>query len=120
MRAAILALMRRLQDYFSQCQRANVGKDIPIYSGLLEPDIDFAIECRNTFNYYHFMTESLSQLALLDDLDFQGNIYFHFPNQEDKQRPFAKAFVEALFPEYEGRVFFERSPKDYQQSPDSL
>lgn len=46
-------------------------------------------------------------------MGFQGNIYFHFPNQEDKHRSFANAFVEALFPEYAGRVFFERAPKDY-------
>ncbi len=103
----------RLEDYFATCRERNAGKEIPIYSGLLEPDIPFAIECRNTFNYFHFITESLCQLTMLDGLDFQGDIYFHFPNQEDKQKPFARAFVEALFPEYTGRVFFERVPKDY-------
>ena len=105
----------RLDAFFSGCRSDNKDREIPIYSGLLEPDIAFAIECRNTFNYYHFITESLPQLTLLDTLGFQGNIYFHFPNQEDKQRPFAKAFVMALFPEFEGRVFFERSPKDYEK-----
>ena len=105
----------RLDAFFSGCRSDNKDREIPIYSGLLEPDIAFAIECRNTFNYYHFITESLPQLTLLDTLGFQGNIYFHFPNQEDKQRPFAEAFVVALFPEFEGRVFFERSPKDYEK-----
>ena len=105
----------RLDAFFSGCRSDNKDREIPIYSGLLEPDIAFAIECRNTFNYYHFITESLPQLTLLDTLGFQGNIYFHFPNQEDKQRPFAEAFVMALFPEFEGRVFFERSPKDYEK-----
>ncbi len=103
----------RLQEYFATCRAGNEGKEIPVYSGLLDPDIPFAIACRNTFNYYHFITESLSQLTVLDGLDFQGNIYFHFPNLEEKQKPFAQNFVDALFPEYAGRVFFERVPKDY-------
>tara|TARA_R110002094_G_scaffold7401_15_gene16630 strand:+ start:6344 stop:8080 length:1737 start_codon:yes stop_codon:yes gene_type:complete len=105
----------RLNDFFVNGQAYNKNKEIPLYSGMLDYDIDFAIECRNTFNYYHFVIESLAQLTLLDTLDFQGNIYFHFPNQEKKQRPFAQDFVTALFPEYEGRVFFERAPKDYKR-----
>jgi hypothetical protein len=52
---------------------------------------------------------------VLDGLDFQGNIFFHFPNGEEKQQPFTQAFVDALFPEFEGRVFFERAPKDYDR-----
>ncbi len=103
----------RLTDFFASSSKGNAGKEIPLFSGLLDPDIPFAIECRNTFNYYHFITESLSQLTVLDGLEFQGDIFFHFPNQEEKQKPFATAFVEALFPEYAGRVFFERAPKDY-------
>ena len=105
----------RLDDFFANCRSYNQGNEIPLYSGFLDIDVDFAIECRNTFNYYHFIIESLSQLTLLDTLEFQGNIYFHFPNLEEKQRPFAQAFVAALFPEYEGRVYFERAPKDYKK-----
>ncbi|MGC1502546.1 MAG: glycosyltransferase family 61 protein [Sulfitobacter sp.] len=105
----------RLTEFFASCREHNKDKDIPVYSGLLESHIPFAIECRNTFNYFHFITESLAQLTVLDGLDFQGDIYFHFPNSEDKQRPFAKAFAEALFPEFKERIFFERVPKDYSQ-----
>jgi len=104
---------QRLADYFANCGAGNEGKEIPLYAGLLDPSVPFAIECRNTFNYYHFITESLCQLTVLDGLGFEGDIYFHFPNQEERQRPFAQAYVEALFPEFEGRVFFERVPKDY-------
>lgn len=106
---------RRLEEYFRKCREGNEDKEIPLYSGLLEPDIAFAIPCRNTFNYFHFITESLCQLTVLDGLDFQGDIYFHFPNPAEKQRPFVRAFVEALFPEYAGRVHFEQAPKDYQR-----
>ena len=102
-----------LNAYLETCRKANKGSRIGEEKTFVESDLDFAIECRNTFNYYHFITESLSQLCVLDGVGFQGNIYFHFPNQEEKHRNFADAFVEALFPEYAGRVFFERAPKDY-------
>ena len=102
-----------LITFFKDCRKANIGHQFPVESIFLESDLDFAVECRSTFNYYHFITESLAQLCVLDGVGFQGNIYFHFPNGEEKQLPFAQKFVEALFPEYAGRVFFERAPKDY-------
>lgn len=102
-----------LNTYFENCRTANKGRRIKVEKTFLEPDLDFAIECRNTFNYFHFMTESLCQLCVLDSVGFQGNVYFHFPNQEEKQGGFTTAFVEALFPEFAGRVFFERAPKEY-------
>ncbi len=102
-----------LGAYLTRCRDLNAGSKIAVESTFIEPDLDFAVACRNTFNYYHFITESLSQLCVLDSVGFQGKIYFHFPNAEAKQRGFADSFVEALFPEYAGRVFFERAPKDY-------
>ena len=102
-----------LNAYLLRCQTENVDRHIPIEMTFVEPDLDFAIECRNTFNFFHFITESLCQLSVLDNVGFRGKIYFHFPNQEGKQRSFADAFVASLFPEYTGRVFFERAPKDY-------
>lgn len=106
-------LIDALNAYLAKCRASNEGKRIREEKTFIESDLDFAIECRNTFNYYHFITESLSQLCVLDDVGFQGNIYFHFPNQEDKHRGCADAFVDALFPEFSGRVFFEQSPKEY-------
>ncbi|NNE54333.1 MAG: glycosyltransferase family 61 protein [Sulfitobacter sp.] len=106
-------LEARLFSYFQRKREENRQREIPLYSGLLEPDLPFVIECRNTFNYFHFMTESLSQLCLLDGLDFQGEIYFHYPNPDDKRQPFTEKFVEVLFPEFAGRVHFERAPKEY-------
>jgi hypothetical protein len=102
--------------YLVTCQKTNCNHAIPLHSGLLNPQTPFVIECRNTFNYYHFVTESLCQLTLLDGVAFEGDIYFHFPNHEDKHRPFVRTFVEALFPEFEGRVHYERAPKDYTQA----
>ncbi|WP_370399630.1 glycosyltransferase family 61 protein [Sulfitobacter sp. JB4-11] len=105
-----------LNLYFQQMQWQNEGMSLPEYYGGLEPDTPFVVPCRNTFNYYHFLTESLPQLTLLDGLDFKGDIFFHFPNPEEKQRPFARAFAEALFPEFKGRIHFERAPKHYPRA----
>lgn len=105
----------RLETYFSSRQVENKDRKVPVLDGPLPDDIDFAIECRNTFNYYHFISETLCQLCLLDDLGFKGRVFIHFPNDPEKTRPFTSAFVSALFPELEGRVFFERAPKDYDR-----
>lgn len=105
-----------LNLYFQQMQWQNEGLPLPVISGGLDPDTPFVVPCRNTFNYYHFLTESLPQLTLLDGTDFQGEIFFHFPNAPEKQRPFAQAFAETLFPEFKGRLHFERAPKSYPQA----
>jgi hypothetical protein len=104
-----------LNAYFEGCRAGNKQRELAVYTGFLDTDLHFAVVCRNTFNYFHFITESLSQLTLLDGLDFQGSIYFHYPNSDEKHRAFAEEFVAALFPEYQGRVFFERVPKDYER-----
>lgn len=103
----------QLVSYFAQCQSLNANASIPLWQGKTPTNVAIAIECRNTFNYYHFITESLSQLAALVEAGFQGDVFFHFPNAPEKTRPFVMDFVAALFPELDGRVFFERSPKDY-------
>lgn len=113
--AADFEPQQRLIDYFDARMRANQGKKLPVEPAALTPDMDFAITCRNTFNYYHFMTESLCQLCVLDGLDFKGKIFIHFPNNEEKTRAFAKNFAEVLFPEFKDRIFFERAPKDYDR-----
>jgi Glycosyltransferase 61 len=39
----------------------------------------------------------------------------HFPNQIEKSRGFTQSFVDALYPELQGRVTFERAPKSYDR-----
>ncbi|MGJ8546124.1 MAG: glycosyltransferase 61 family protein [Sulfitobacter sp.] len=106
---------QELHRYFEECRRQNAAAAFAFAEPEEIAGMDFAVECRNTFNYFHFLTESLCQLCVLDQFDFQGTVYFHFPNSEDKQRDFAIGFVEALFPELAGRVVFERAPKDYDK-----
>lgn len=97
--------------YFAACRAANEGARLPLVT--LPEGADFAVECRNTFNYFHFLTETLPQLCVLDCLDFRGRVFLHFPNHPDKTRAFVRGFVEALFPELADRLVLERAPKDY-------
>lgn len=113
--AAEIDPQRRLMTYFATKLAENRGKALPVDPDAITPDMDFAITARNTFNFYHFVTETLCQLCVLDDLDFQGRVFIHFPNSTDKTRDFVHSFVDVLFPEYRGRVFFERAPKDYDR-----
>jgi hypothetical protein len=99
-----------LVDYFHSCQRENAGKTLPVVTQPPPAETGFAIDCRNTFNFYHFVVESLSQLCLVAETGLTGPIYFHFPNTEDKTRPFVLGFIEALFPELADRVVFQRAP----------
>ena len=103
---------QRLVDYFAESLKANQGKKLTIDPEALGPDVDFAITCRNTFNYYHFVTESLCQLCVLDDLDFQGRIFIHFPNNERKLRDFTRNFVAVLFPEKHAALVFGKQYGD--------
>lgn len=99
-----------LANYFDACQARNHDAVLPMVNGPIDPELPFAIECRNTFNYFHFVTESLCQLCLAADSGHQGPIYFHFPNQIDKTRDFTRAYIQALFPELAHRVIFQRTP----------
>lgn len=104
----------RLTEWFARCQAEN--RQLFAREGRADPDLPFAVECRNTFNYFHFLTESLCQLCLLDDIGGDRPVYLHFPNEADKTRPFAQSFVQALFPEHARRVRLERSPKRYDRA----
>ncbi len=104
------AAEKDLVDYFLACQEQNSDRALPVADHPIPKDTTFAIECRNTFNYYHFVTESLCQLCLVQETDLQGPIYLHHPNSSEKTRPFARAFIAALFPELDHRVIFQRAP----------
>lgn len=100
-----------LSRYFASCQAANRAARLPVAKSTAP--LDFAIECRNTFNYFHFLAETLPQLCVLDGMDFQGRVFLHFPNHSEKTRGFVMGFIQALFPELADRVVLERAPKEY-------
>ena len=100
-----------LSRYFAECQALNTDARLPLAS--LPTQVDFAVECRNTFNYFHFLTETLCQLCVLDGVAFDGRVFLHFPNHPDKTRAFVLAFIRALFPELADRVILARAPHDH-------
>ncbi len=104
----------RLVDYFDQSQQ-EPGETLFRDYGDAESDLPFAVDCRNTFNYYHFLTESLCQISTLDKIGSTRPIFMHFPNQIEKTRSFTRSFIEALYPELQARVTFERAPKSYDR-----
>lgn len=104
----------RLADYFERCQAVNPESLFLSYAGSI-PDVPFAVDCRNTFNYFHFLTESLCQLSTIEDIGSARPIFMHFPNQIEKTRGFTRSFVDALYPELQDRVVFERAPKSYDR-----
>lgn len=109
------AVEQHLVDYFLSCQNQAQEKALPVISRALTPDTPFAVECRNTFNYYHFITESLCQLCLVAEAGVDGPIYIHYPNNDEKTRPFALNFIKALFPELVHRVIFQRAPFHHKE-----
>jgi hypothetical protein len=76
----------------------------------LSIDTAFVIEARNTFNYFHFLTETLGQLCLVEEAGVHGPIYIHYPNPDEKTGAFCRAYIDALFPELADRVVFQRAP----------
>jgi hypothetical protein len=104
----------RLIAYFSKAQSENNSRLFHTYRDP-EPGLPFAVDCRNTFNFYHFLSESLCQLSSLDDLGADRPIFMHFPNQVEKTRSFTRSFVDALYPEIAEKVVFERAPKAYDR-----
>lgn len=101
--------------YFLRLQMRNLGRKLPTLSGPLPRGLDFAIESRNTFNFFHFITETLGQLGHAQKLGLSGNIRIHFPNNEEKTRHFTTGFIRALYPELADCVAFERAPKEYDR-----
>lgn len=104
----------RLADWFDACQQENTRLLPPRRAATA--GLPFAVECRNTFNYYHYLTESLCQFCTLDDIGHDRPIFLHYPNSEDKTRSFARNFLTALFPEFGDRVIFERAPRGHDRA----
>lgn len=104
----------RLVNHFLACQDMP-ARSLPIAPNPPAQDTPFAVECRNTFNYFHFVTESLAQLCLVEETGLTGPIYIHYPNVDEKTRPFAWRFIQALFPELAHRVIFQRAPFHHER-----
>lgn len=105
----------RLVAYFHERQTRDGRFSFPVEQGPLSSATIFALQCRNTFNYFHFVTETLPHLCLLDDLSFRGQIHINHPNAPEKTRSFAMDLIRALFPEIAEQVRFQQAPQDYDR-----
>ncbi|MFT3690233.1 glycosyltransferase family 61 protein [Paenirhodobacter sp.] len=93
---------RRLAARLAEvAQRPEMDRPLPRADDLPK---DMVIECRNGFNYYHMLTETLCHLCLAVEIGLRGRVRVHLPG--DEVRGFVTAFTEALFPELHGRVEF--------------
>ena len=86
--------------------------DLPVQNPDTVKGMKFAIECRNRTNYYHFMTEALPNLVHAARLEV-GKIIFHCRN--DDPSGFSARYIEALFPEFAGKVSFVAQQRRYDQ-----
>lgn len=95
------AFDRALVERFGMvAQLPEMNRPLPVGHGPMPSDM--VVECRNGFNYYHFLTETLSQLCLAVETGFHGRVRIHAPRGEVKG--FVAGFIAALFPELAGRV----------------
>lgn len=95
----------------------HVKNTLPVENGI-PTDANFVIECRNTFNFYHFLTETLGQLSTAADFGITGRILIHSPSKGAKD--FIVRWVDALFPELKKRVRFKTAPKKYAKAISAL
>ncbi len=87
------------EAYFADLRAADPVP--PVWQGETTA-LDFVIDTRNAFNFYHFATETLGQLTLVDRDDFTGRVLIHSDRPEVK--PFIRDWIDAIFPRLRGRV----------------
>lgn len=76
--------------------------------------IPFAVDLRNGYNFYHFMTEGMPQIAVIAGLDSQAPIHVHMPRLGDL-KPFVGNFIEMMFPGLMERITFFDVRTSYDQ-----
>jgi hypothetical protein len=92
-----------IANFFTDERRGRSVVPIPL-SSADTTGAPFAIDCRNLFNYFHFLTETLPQLTLIDEANLDRAIVIH--SQTTSQKGFTKRFVQELFPHLSDRVTF--------------
>ncbi len=92
-------------------QQAATARMFPM-ANEFDPKLDFTIECRNTFNFYHFLTETLCQLCTAADINVEGRIIILSPSEDVK--PFIREWVDAIFPDLKDKVVFQTTPASFE------
>ena len=76
-------------------------------------DLPAVVVARNLFNYYHFITETLGHIGTFAGTGHRGPIIIH--THTDRCAAFARAFVDALYPDLAPRVRFAFGPAGYDR-----
>ena len=93
---------------------ARMDRRLPAASGGYE-GLDLVLDCRQSHNYYHFMTEVMCHLALAVEAKVSGNIYIHSPSET--RSGFIDKFISDFFPELVGRVIFpDKGKAEYRRA----
>lgn len=93
---------RRVNGFFDNAYNADPAR-IPVWEKSIA-DLDVVIECRNQYNFYHFITEALGNLALFAQMPHRPRITFQC--RKGKVLDFPRQFVASLYPELADRVHF--------------
>lgn len=75
--------------------------------------LPFAVDLRNGYNFYHFLTEGLPQIAVISRQESKAPIHVHMPRLADL-KGFVGRFIDTIFPELTPRIVFtdERTTYD--------
>lgn len=76
------------------------------------PDLPFAVDFRNGYNFYHFITEGMPQLAVIARADSKAPIHIHLPKLADL-RGFITGFIETIYPQLKDRIEFMQGRVNY-------
>ncbi|MEN8918101.1 MAG: glycosyltransferase family 61 protein [Octadecabacter sp.] len=106
------ASVEELNAFFTQASQH--PSELPLWQGDIA-GLDFVIEARNLKNYFHFVRETFSVLALIADLDgFTGRIIIV---AQDRDVPaFVLAHIAAIFPELRDKVDVHQAPATFERA----
>lgn len=65
----------------------------------------FVVDARNGYNFYHFMTEAMPQLAVIAQVRSRAPIYIHLPDVV-AVRGFVRDFIGAIYPDLVRRIIY--------------
>ncbi|TQS73341.1 glycosyltransferase family 61 protein [Rhodobacteraceae bacterium] len=104
---------RQTVAHFAALSGENSPVHLPERAPMPPLSVPVALELRNGFNFYHFVSETLPMLAVLEPVAHGRDVYLHYDGTPP--RPFMRAFIEALFPDLAARVKFVETPARYDR-----
>lgn len=105
------------EEFIQATGRGRVAEPLPVWTGSPQ-DLDYTIDCRNLHNYYHFMSETLSQIATLLKTDFGGRILLHTGTSQVKG--FALRAIEEIFPDHVDKLVLIDDREEAHSYPQAI